>query len=118
MTEIASPELSEDCLALEFTAHYGRDLRFVAIWGRWLQWKDAVHWKFEDTLAAFDLARIIVRRHAVDLARANDDSRAIRLATAKTVAAIEHLARADRHHAEIVDRWDGDQWFLSSPMTE
>jgi hypothetical protein len=47
---------SEDTLALAFTARHGDDVRYVALWNRSMRW-NGTHWQFENTLAAFDLAR-------------------------------------------------------------
>src|SRR4051812_34543178 len=58
-----SPEFSEDALALEFTSRYGHKLRYCAQWGAWLEW-DETRWKFEKTLHAFDLARVVAREFA------------------------------------------------------
>src|SRR5215471_11306022 len=113
MAQIDSPKLSEDFLALSFTARHARDLRYVAMWGRWLQWDSAI-WKVEGTLAAYDLSRQVVRQHAVELAQISNGDTPTKLASAKTVAAVERLARADRHHAEMEDRWDPDQLFVST----
>ena len=38
-----------------------------------------------------------------------------KIASAKTVAAIERLARADRRHAATVEQWDADPWVLNTP---
>lgn len=40
---------------------------------------------------------------------------AVALASAKTVAAVERLARADRRVAATVDQWDADPWLLNTP---
>lgn len=37
------------------------------------------------------------------------------LASAKTVAAAERLAKADRRLAATVDQWDSDAWLLNTP---
>ena len=49
------PEFSEDRLALELAAKHQDDLRYVAKWGRWLQWQGN-RWAFDDTLNTFTLA--------------------------------------------------------------
>jgi putative DNA primase/helicase len=98
---------SEDHLALEFSARHADALRFVAVWGRWLQWGGMV-WNFEDTLAAFDLARRIARQFA-----AMESDRA--LAKATVVAAIERLAKSDRRHAAEVDSWDPEESLFNAP---
>ena len=38
------------------------------------------------------------------------------LASAKTVAAVERLAKADRRLAATVDQWDADPWALNTPL--
>ena len=101
----------EDALALEFTRQHGDDWRYVASWGKWLHW-DGVRWKVERTLAVFDLARKICRASAAleeSIGRANAKS------AAKTVAAVENLARSDRTHALPDDIWDADLWALNTP---
>jgi putative DNA primase/helicase len=98
--ETESPVGSEDYLALEFTARHAAALRYVALWGRWMQWTGAI-WNEESTLAAFDLARKVARSFA--LAAKNP-----KLAEARVVAAIERLAKSDRMHATTVDVWDND----------
>jgi putative DNA primase/helicase len=90
----------EDCIALNFSALHVERLRYVAIWNKWLQW-DGVHWVFEDTLRAFDLARELCRD-------AND-------AKHKTVAAVVGLARTDRRQAATTVQWDADPWLLGTP---
>jgi putative DNA primase/helicase len=106
-----SLEFSDDALALKFTARHADDLRYVAKWNAWLIW-DGTRWKFEDTLKAFDLARVVARKAAGGCDRPNDH---VKIASAKTVAAIERLARADRLHAATVDEWDSDHWLLNTP---
>jgi putative DNA primase/helicase len=106
-----SLKFSDDALALEFTARHAHKLRYVARWGSWFHW-DGTRWKSEDTLKAFDLARVVAREAASGCNRPNDHAK---IASAKTVAAIERLARADRMHAATVDEWDSDDWLLNTP---
>jgi putative DNA primase/helicase len=106
-----SPEFSDDALALEFTARHAHELRYVAKWGTWMLW-DGMRWKAEDTLKAFDLARAVARAYANSYPDQDD---APKIASARTVAAIEKLARADRQHAATVDIWDADPWLLNTP---
>ena len=110
MTEIA-PQFSEDALALTFTQRHQDDLRFVNRWGRWFRWNGHV-WQADETVHAFDLSRMVCREAA---SQCNKYSVSKALASAKTVAAVEKLARADRQHAATVDQWDGNLWLLSTP---
>lgn len=107
----ASPAHSDEALALRFTDRHADDLRYVAAWGRWLRF-DGAAWRFDDTLHAFDLARRVCREAANE---ANKASVQTALASAKTVAAVERLSRADRRLAATIDQWDADAWLLNTP---
>jgi putative DNA primase/helicase len=105
------PAFSDEALALQFTEQNKDRLRYVAKWGRWLIREPAV-WRIDDTLAAFDSARIICRNAAI---ACGNDRIAAAIASAKTVAAVERLARADRRHAADHEIWDADPWLLNTP---
>jgi len=100
---------TEDDIALAFTDANKDLLRFVAPWGRWMQWTGTV-WLNDDTLAVFDSIRTMCRL-AVS-GNANDRKR---LLNAKTVASVERLARSDRRHSATIDQWDSDDWLLNTP---
>ena len=106
------PAFSDDALALRFADRHAADLRFVAAWGKWFCW-DGVCWRQDDTLHAYDLARRICREAAAECDGKETAKAAI--ASAKTIAAVERLARADRRIAATVDQWDADPWFLNTP---
>lgn len=78
--------------------------------GRWLLW-DGARWEFDATLRAFDMARAVARVASADAQGKIAGS----VASAKTVAAIVTLARADRRLAATVDQWDRDPWLLNTP---
>ena len=105
------PAYTDEALALRFADQHADDLRYVAAWGRWLHWT-GTHWQLDETLQAFDHARAICRCAAAECKK---DKLAIALASAKTVAAVERLAKADRRHAATVDQWDVDPWALNTP---
>jgi putative DNA primase/helicase len=105
------PAFSDEDLALQFAERHASRLRYVASWSRWLSWTGAV-WERDDTLLAFDLSRAVCREAA---AACNDPRIASAIASAKTVAAVERLARADRRLAATVDQWDADPWALNTP---
>ena len=107
----AAPAFSDDALALNFTKRYGDRLRYVAVWGKWLEY-DGARWAPEPTWKVFDFARIVCRESA---SACNKDGEAKKLASAATVAAVERLARSDRQHAAGADQWDADQWQLNTP---
>jgi putative DNA primase/helicase len=105
------PAFSDEAIALRFAVRHHDDLRFVAAWSKWLAWDDA-RWRFDDTLHAFDLARHICREAA---AECNRGKTAVAIASAKTVTAVERLARADRLLCATVHQWDTDPWLLNTP---
>src|SRR3981081_2759879 len=96
-----SPEFSDDALALEYSTRHATELRYVVDWG-WLRW-DGARWISEKTLAAFDMARTVAREFANACSDHDDKPK---IASAKTVAAIERLARCDRRHAASADSGD------------
>jgi putative DNA primase/helicase len=109
--EKEAPENSDDDIALRFADRHENSLRFVAPWGRWLRW-NGVKWAFDETLYAFDSARKICRE-AATLAESYNSAKS--LTSAKTVAAVVQLARADRRIAAQVDQWDRDTWAINTP---
>jgi putative DNA primase/helicase len=107
------PEFSEEALALKFTAKHWNELRYVAVWGKWVIWDGKV-WRVEDTLKALDKARHICRENAKEC-KSKNERQASAIASAKTVAAVERLAKVDRRHAATVEQWDADIWLLNTP---
>jgi putative DNA primase/helicase len=99
------PATSEDALALTYAERHADDSRYVAAWGRWLVY-DGWRWVFDTTLHAFDRARVICREFAPQ------SSKPAAVASAKTVAAVVQLARADRRLAATVEQWDADHMQL------
>jgi putative DNA primase/helicase len=106
------PAFSDDMLAGRFADRHASDLRYVAAWGKWFRW-DGTRWQPDQTLLAFDLARRICREASTQC-NGKDGAKAA-IASAKTVAAVERLARADRRIAATVDQWDCDPWLLNTP---
>jgi putative DNA primase/helicase len=93
---------TEDALALRFSERHAHDLRYVAIRNQWYKW-DGIRWAPESTLLAFDLARASCRDAARDYGNGTPPSK---LYTAKTVAAVQLLARADRRQAATLEQFD------------
>ena len=117
LDDAVPPEFSDDALALAFTARHGGELRFTAGWGRWHRW-DGTRWAEDDTLRVFDDARAICRSAAAQAANGNSRAAeriALAVGSARTVAAVEKMARADRRHAALPDQWDSDPWVLNTP---
>jgi putative DNA primase/helicase len=90
----------EDRVGLQFAAQHEEDYRYVAQTGKWMIWCKT-RWQVDNTLKAFDAARALCRD-------AGD-------ADAKIVAAVEKLARSDRHLAATMEQWDADPWLLATP---
>lgn len=84
----AAVEHSDDDLAGRLIAKYGRSVRYTAQLGKWHHWTGA-HWEADERLATFTLARAICRQ-AAQTATPNE---AKGVCSAKTVAAVERLAR-------------------------
>ena len=106
-----TPAFSEDALAWRFADRHADNLRFVAK-GQWFRY-DGTRWRQDDTLHAFDLARRICRAASAECNGKEGEKSA--LASAKTVAAVERLARSDRRIAATIDQWDADPWLLNTP---
>ena len=104
-------EATEDELALGFSARHCEDLRYVDLWKRWLKW-DGARWAEDQTIEVFDNIRDHCREATAHLA---DRPKRISAATAKTVAAVERFAKADRRHAALPADWDRDPWLLNTP---
>ncbi|HEY7243370.1 MAG TPA: phage/plasmid primase, P4 family [Xanthobacteraceae bacterium] len=109
--DLRPPEFSDEALALRFAEIHGDELRYIAAWKKWFRW-NGIRWVADDTLMAFDYARHICREAA---ALCDKPTIAGLVASAKTVAAVERLAKADRRHAATVDQWDTDPWLLNTP---
>jgi putative DNA primase/helicase len=106
-----APEFSDERLALRFAEYHKDDLRYVAAWGKWLI-REKTRWRFDESMKAFDLARAICREAA---SQCNNPKTAANVASAKTVAAVERLAKADRRLAATIEQWDDDPWILNTP---
>jgi putative DNA primase/helicase len=105
------PEWSEERLAARFTELHRDDLRYCNEWGRWLRWS-GTHWRRDSTLEVFDLIRAVTREVAAQI-----DARkvAATVASARTVTAVERLARADRVHATEASWFDSNPYLLATP---
>jgi putative DNA primase/helicase len=108
-------EYADENLAMRFTARHQDDLRFVNTWGRWLVWS-GTRWQSDETILVNDHIRALVREASDEvLANRGRQGLARSVASAKTVSAIERLARADRRHASQTGDWDRDPWLLNTP---
>ncbi len=108
----ASPEYSDEYLALRFSVAHELDAQFVSEWSRWMLW-DGAAWRADQTMTVWRWAREICRDAAIEAETRQLKGKSI--ASAKTVAAVVGLARADGRHAAVVDQWDRDPWMLNTP---
>lgn len=104
----AAPEFSEEALALTFADRHANELRFVADWGRWLIWNDTV-WETDNINRVFTQSRKVCREMASACAV---PQAATAIASAKTVAAVERLARYDQRLATTGEQWDAKPYML------
>lgn len=111
---------SEDQAALKFTARYSDQFRYVAAWGKWLEW-DGAKWSADVILKVFDLVRKVCREMADEAGRDQmlTDHQKMKIAsvygTSKVVAAVEKLAKSDPRHASRPADWDKDLWLVNTP---
>jgi len=100
------PRESEIAMAQRFAARHRNELHYVPAWG-WLEWI-GTHWRRDETLRAFDLARQLCREEAVEA----PEPKRTAIASAKSVSAVERLARADPRLVAATEIWDRDPWLL------
>ena len=103
---------AEDSIALLFAERHAHELRYVAAQARWLSF-DGSRWVLDDTLHAFDRARAICREIAI-----GGDKPISAIASAKTVAAVERLAKADRRLAATTVQWDASGWIFNTGVED
>jgi P4 family phage/plasmid primase-like protien len=104
---------TEDELAERFTRAHGIDWRFCVARGSWMHWNG--HYWEEDGLGQIrDAVRLVCRAAAVEALTTERDSIARRIASERTVAAVEKLMRTDPRHATAGDAWDADPMRLNT----
>lgn len=108
--DVSAPLHSEEDIALTFAKQEFDALRYVHQWGNWLWW-DGRRWHRDTTMLAFSKVRKLCRLEAQNL----KPNTSHKIASAKTVAAVERLAKADRRLAATTDQWDTDKMLLNTP---
>lgn len=104
----ASTEFSEDALAETFTAKYGDEFKYTATTGHWHGY-DGKAWAQDETGLMPNLIRTEVCRPA---AHAGGGPA---IASARTISAVERIARCDSAHATPPETWDANPWLLNTP---
>lgn len=111
----APSDYSDENLARRFSDQHKDALRYVETWGKWLVW-DGTRWKPDETLVVVDFSRKLAHEASSEiLAQGGKPGLAKGVASARTISAIEQLARADRRHASRTEDWDRDPWLLNTP---
>jgi putative DNA primase/helicase len=107
---LAGDPFTEDALALRFSKRHADDLRYIATKGCWQKW-DGARWYEEATHLAFDLARQSCRDDAQTFGNGKPPASVL---AAKTIAAVERMAKADRRHATTIEEWDADDMLFNA----
>lgn len=108
--EALPPEFSDDSLALDFVANFGAGLRWTPGMG-WMH-NEITHWKRDDHLIRFDLARRAARSSAMMA----DAKIRKSITSAKTVNAILFLAQSDPAIVVPAAKWDNDPLMINTQM--
>ena len=103
-------ELTEDALALRFSERHAEDLRYIATKAAWLKW-DGARWYPEATHLAFDLARQSCRADAQAYGNGKPPTSVY---SAKTIAAVERMAKADRRQAGTIEQFDASDFAFNT----
>jgi putative DNA primase/helicase len=108
---LGPPAAAEGELARRFAERHAHDMRYVEVWGRWLIYDGKV-WRKDETGAA----RELVWAHCHEAAMQLTPRAAKVIDAAKTVNAVDGLARLDRRLAATADQWDRDLYILNTPQ--
>ena len=109
------PRFSDDAIACRMSDRHAESLLHVSAWNHWLVFQDG-RWLRDPVLTVFEKCRLICREVACDAADTKDGSSlAPAITSARTVAAVERLARSDPRHARSADAFDADPWLLNTP---
>jgi len=100
---------NEDDIGLVFSEKNKDSLRYVAQWGKWLEWNGRI-WEQDQKLSVFNKVRTLCREVASREKKSRD-----RMLNTSTVAAIERLVRSDPVHAALPEQWDADDNLLNTP---
>ena len=98
-------DVSEDAIALAFTAKYHGAMKFDHTAGSWFRW-NGDRWQKDGTDCAFHFARVIGRQ-------LGEGKRQI--CKASVAGGAERMARADPAHAVEAWQWDADPMLLGTP---
>jgi putative DNA primase/helicase len=101
---VPPPAWSDDAIAQAVVEACGQDWRYVPAWGRWMHWR-GTHWVHDETR----LIRELIRQTCRDTANNHEHkTQAQRIASAKTVGAVERLIESDPAMARAAEAFDRD----------
>jgi len=104
--------LTEDAVALLFTAQHGDHARYDHDIGRWAIWdKDALRWQWDKRQMALHWCRELTR----DASTGESAKVLERVRRRSFLGGVEAMCRADPTHAVNHDVWDPDDMLLGCP---
>ncbi len=120
------PEWAEESIADALAEQETGKRIYVPSHGKWYRWSGS-KWEDDNVLEMYDRARKIVRDRAAyvnhvhrvtvgesDAAAAKRERAAAQIASSKTVAGVERLARSDTRLVLAAERFDCDPWVLNT----
>lgn len=107
----AAPSLTEDAIAGQFVLAHAARLQFVPAWGQWFVWS-GMQWRRDEVGRPFQESRLICRG-ATDYTHTASEAR--RLASAKTIAAVQKIAGSDPMISLPPDAFDRHPMLLNTP---
>lgn len=115
-----APDCSDDDLAGQHLARMQGNTLWCEMWGRWLIW-NGDRWLKDETNNVLDVVRQSCRQ-AANMVLMNPEidpgkrqRQADKIASYRTITAVERLARTYRVVATHPDEWDKDLWALNTP---
>ena len=115
-----APDCSDDDLAGQHLARMQGNTLWCEMWGRWLIW-NGDRWLKDETNNVLDVVRQSCRQAAnmvltnPELDPGKRQRQADKIASYRTITAVERLARTYRVVATHPDEWDKDLWALNTP---
>lgn len=120
VTDQYAPECSDDDIATRHVNRMQQNALWCEVWGRWLCWNGS-RWQRDETNLVLDMVRQTCRAISNDVLMNPDldagkrQRQADKIASYKTISAVEKLARTFRTVATHPDDWDKNNWALNTP---
>jgi putative DNA primase/helicase len=105
-------DLTEDGIALAFTASFHDKLRYCHTTGAWFEWTGKA-WRRDERKRAFSWSRRVCREIARNAGV--QGSELSKLSKAATAASVEKFAQADETFAVTSAIWDRDPFLMGTP---